>query len=275
VVLFGGCATDEQGEAVPLNDIHLLEVAAPSLVRCGRQEAAGTLPPPRSGALLQEHSDGRLLLYGGSDAAGKPLGDAWLLDVASLTWECLYDAVPEAAGLPAPIAALHGGRLVCLAPTAPGGTRLDSARSIDLLAARESVSFLSRMRPEVAAAAKELEAWVAHQQHGLDLAAAGGDMSTEKLLKVMDALYQCKSRRRATDMQFDQLREACATLQAEHRIKDAAKTEKQLEELRGRWEALKRAVPQVGAQGWAAVGWAAKLPLFDRFCSEAELRCTP
>lgn len=31
--------------------------------------------------------------------------------------------------------------------------------------------------------------------------------------QVMDALYQCKSRRRATDIQFDQLREACATLQ--------------------------------------------------------------
>ncbi len=86
--------------------------------------------------------------------------------------------------LQAPIAALHGGRLVCLAPSAPGGSRLDAARSIDLLAARESVSFLSCMRPEVAAATKELEAWLAHQQHGLDLAAAGGEMSTEKLLKV-------------------------------------------------------------------------------------------
>lgn len=86
--------------------------------------------------------------------------------------------------LQAPIAALHGSRLVCLAPAAPGGSRLDAARSIDLLAARDSVSFLARMRPEVASAAKELEAWVAHQQHGLDMAAGGGDMSTEKLLKV-------------------------------------------------------------------------------------------
>lgn len=100
VILFGGCAADEQGEAVPLNDLYLLEVAGPTLVRCGRQEASGVLPPPRSGALLQEHSDGRLLLFGGSDAAGKPLGDAWLLDMATLTWECLYDAAPEAAALP-------------------------------------------------------------------------------------------------------------------------------------------------------------------------------
>lgn len=100
VILFGGCAADEQGEAVPLNDLYLLEVAGPTLVRCGRQESSGTLPSPRSGALLQEHSDGRLLLFGGSDAAGKPLGDAWLLDMATLTWECLYDAAPEAAALP-------------------------------------------------------------------------------------------------------------------------------------------------------------------------------
>lgn len=38
------------------------------------------------------------------------------------------------------------------------------------------------------------------------------------------------------------------TMQAEHRVKEAARTEKQLDELRGRWEALKRAGPQVGMQ---------------------------
>lgn len=92
--------------------------------------------------------------------------------------------LPQPAALQAPVAALHAGRLVCLVPAAPGGSRLDAARSIDLLAARESVSFLARMRPEVASAAKELEAWVALQQHGVGLATAGGEMSTDKLLKV-------------------------------------------------------------------------------------------
>ena len=84
----------------------------------------------------------------------------------------------------AALAALHGGRLVCLVPSAPGGARLDAARTINLQSARESAAFLPRMRAEVAAAAKELEAWVARQQTGLDLAGSGGEMSTEKLLRV-------------------------------------------------------------------------------------------
>lgn len=80
--------------------------------------------------------------------------------------------------------------------------------------------------------------------------------------QVMDALYQVRSRRRATDTQLDQLREACATLAGEHRVKEAARIDRQLEELRGRWEALKKAAPQVGglgAGGSCAPGPAASL----------------
>ena len=35
----------------------------------------------------------------------------------------------------------------------------------------------------------------------------------------MDGLYQIKHRRRNTDLLFDQLKEACALLAAEHRVK--------------------------------------------------------
>lgn len=86
----------------------------------------------------------------------------------------------------APHATLHGGQLVCLASAAPGGARWDVARCIDLLQARESVSFLTKMRPEVASAARDLEAWVARQQHGLGLAAHADSLqqSAETLLKA-------------------------------------------------------------------------------------------
>lgn len=106
VVMFGGCATSEEGQDVYLGDLFLLEVTSlggsggVAGVRCAQQETAGPAPPARAGALLQEMSDGRMLLYGGTGAGGKALGDAWLLDVATLTWECLYDGTPEAAGLP-------------------------------------------------------------------------------------------------------------------------------------------------------------------------------
>ena len=98
VVLFGGHAAGEQGEDIYLNDLHLLEVESLSRVHCTKREARGNVPPPRAGAMLQEHSPGRLLLYGGVGAGGRTLGDAWLLDVATLTWECLYDGTPDTVG---------------------------------------------------------------------------------------------------------------------------------------------------------------------------------
>lgn len=144
----------------------------------------------------------------------------------------------------------------------------------------------------------------------------------------MDALYQCKSRRRATDMLFDQLREACATLQArgwlwgwaggvcpawenvgqvvlvrccgpgmlcmpasdglfiltapaharrppqaEHRVKEAARTDKQLEELHGRWQALKKAAPQVGRGTFEAAA-AARCVVPSLPCAATESTCS-
>lgn len=109
MVLFGGVAAGEGGEDVTLGDLYLIEVQGAGTVRCAQQEAAGAAPPARWGALLQEHGEGKLLLYGGVGADGKPLGDAWLLDVASLTWLLLYDGTPETSGLP-----VRNGRVGCL-----------------------------------------------------------------------------------------------------------------------------------------------------------------
>ena len=67
--------------------------------------------------------------------------------------------------------------------------------------------------------------------------------------QVMDALYQIRSKRREMDLLFDQLKEACALLAAEHRVKEAGRLDKQLDELRLRWDALKRAAPGVSAAG--------------------------
>jgi hypothetical protein len=72
-------------------------------------------------------------------------------------------------------------------------------------------------------------------------------------MQVMDALYLIKLRRRHTDLLFDQLKEICQLLAAEHRFKDAARTERQLEDLRHRWDAVKKAAPQVGSRPAACI----------------------
>lgn len=40
--------------------------------------------------LSQEYSNGKLFLYGGLDPSNKPLNDAWIFDVSTSTWECVY-----------------------------------------------------------------------------------------------------------------------------------------------------------------------------------------
>jgi hypothetical protein len=136
VVVFGGCAVSQEGEDVLLDDLYLLELQGPAAVRCGRQDAAGPTPAPRLGALLHQHHSGKLLLYGGTGAGGKQLGDAWLLDLASLTWECVYDGLPQVSraafcgGLSSsamhqhctftPLLLVHAGKCLCSAWRAAG-----------------------------------------------------------------------------------------------------------------------------------------------------------
>jgi hypothetical protein len=65
-------------------------------------------PPARSGATFTECGPGQLLLCGGSSADSKPFNDAWILDVAGLTWRCVF------AGHTDFVAATGAGRLTRL-----------------------------------------------------------------------------------------------------------------------------------------------------------------
>ena len=120
---------------------------------------------------VQECGPGKLMLYAGIGADGKPLNDAWILDLEKLAWSLVYsghsDLCPPQvlAGLmlllqylcralqhllydqDAPlqrckrsclplqgaVATLHGSKLVCL-NSAAGSPKLDLAMSLDLQA---------------------------------------------------------------------------------------------------------------------------------------------
>jgi hypothetical protein len=57
--------------------------------------SAAEWPPARAGAALVEATHGQLMLLGGVAADGRPVNDAWLLDVAALMWRCVYAAGPD------------------------------------------------------------------------------------------------------------------------------------------------------------------------------------
>lgn len=66
--------------------------------RVNPTEVSGPRPCARSGATLLQYEAGKVLLYGGFGADGKPLDDAYLLDTAALKWSKVYNGHPDLVG---------------------------------------------------------------------------------------------------------------------------------------------------------------------------------
>lgn len=71
----------------------------------------------------QELLPGQLLLFGGTDASGKPLNDGYVFETSTMTWTCLYrgasDLLPPMVGSAASPEEGGGGRVAmaaCLTP---------------------------------------------------------------------------------------------------------------------------------------------------------------
>ena len=47
------------------------------------------------GCRIQETAPNQLMLYGGLGADGKPVNDAWMLDITKPSWTCLYSAASD------------------------------------------------------------------------------------------------------------------------------------------------------------------------------------
>lgn len=88
---------------------------------------------------------------------------------------------------------LLDGKLLLLHAGA-GSTKLDTARSLDLLGFAASYQFTDKMKSEAVTLLEQLEAWVDRQALSLDLAQNAERISGnfDSLLKVMDSLYQVR-----------------------------------------------------------------------------------
>lgn len=198
-------------------------------------------PRARLGATLAECSPGVLLLCGGAGDGGRPLNDAWCLDVEALTWSRAYAGHPDllaAAG--ATLALAADGKLVALGAS-PGSACLDAVATLDVFGVAASYAFGERMRAEAANLLHALELRAEQQTAALELAAAPATLASsfEALLRVMDALHQARARKGETDLAVDQLRETLRLLAAE-RAPGVRGLEKRLDDLAARWEGVKR-----------------------------------
>jgi len=128
--------------------------------------------------------------------------------------------------------ALLDGRLFSVSGPS-GASKLDALDSLDLFGLAASYAFTDRMRAEVQGLLQALEVWAERQAAGLELAAQPEALaaSFDSLLRVMDALYQVRTRKGESDLGIDQLRETLRMLAGE-RVPGINKLEKRLEEVR-------------------------------------------
>lgn len=100
IVMFGGTGSTAEEQPVVLDElvVFVTEDSGRLSCRINPAEVSGPKPCARSGATLLEYADGQMLLYGGFGADGKPLDDAYLLDVANLQWSKVYNGHPDLVG---------------------------------------------------------------------------------------------------------------------------------------------------------------------------------
>jgi hypothetical protein len=99
VVMFGGWGVNAEEQPVLLGELVLMEVQAPGSLRCLVAPAAsGDVPCARSNGVMTELEPGKLFLYGGFNAEGKPLDDAYVFEVEHLTWRRVYNGHPDLVG---------------------------------------------------------------------------------------------------------------------------------------------------------------------------------
>lgn len=142
------------------------------------------------------------------------------------------------------IATLRGNRLVIL-NSATGSAKLDLVSSIDFLEARSAYVFLPKMKAASVELLEGLEGFCESMNKCLVLAREPEKLlgNFDNLLKVMDSLLQVKNRKVEIDLMIDQLSLCYSTL-AKDKV-SVSKMDKRLEEVRSRWDEIKKAQPQV------------------------------
>lgn len=246
--IFGGKGRDANEEDFMHEEMAIVTVDPATNDVTVEPEVAtkGHVPCPRMGAAFLPLPHDKLLLIGGVDKEGASINDAYILDAKTLVWSRIYQAAPELLPPGGFIGSFMNGRILSLA-CSPGSARLDIVQSIDAMAASDSYGFVKFMTD---ASARELAALEKFVQESLvtfktaqDLTKLAADFA--QLMKVMETLFQVKSRRASLDLTIDTLRETLGLL-AKHKVNVAAK-EKALVAVEELWTGLKKMLPSVKA----------------------------
>jgi Galactose oxidase, central domain len=100
VIMFGGMCIGAEDAPLLLDELVIfgLQSGGRTFTCTVNPATRGTRPAPRMGASMWEWVPGQVLMYGGSGADGKPLNDAHVLDVTSMSWRRVYHGSTDLVG---------------------------------------------------------------------------------------------------------------------------------------------------------------------------------
>ena len=156
VYMFSGHVLGPKGDYEASDEMFALTVSSSGVSVDTIEQQGAFKPAPRSGATLQDHSRDCIFLAGGLDAAGAPLNDGWLFNVATRAWTCVYNGHSEGALPTGALACLQGGKLVAVCAAA-GSPKLDVAAALDFEAVRAEYEFVPRMKTKAGALLHDLQ----------------------------------------------------------------------------------------------------------------------
>ena len=237
--VFGGTTLDEEDSTVTLGDLCAATVDTKAgTLAWDAVEAKGQAPCARSGASFQMISATAVMLYGGRDAKGRPLNDAYVLDGDDMEWRAVYKADPELIPPTGMVASVIGGAIVSLS-TAAGGAKLDVVKSLNVMDKAAEYDFVPVMGERAEGDLAALEARVGRITEGFAADYATGGFPV--LLQAMECLHEVKTKRAEIELQIDVMSEVLVELK-----KDGQRTaamEERVAALMDAWAEIKKQYP--------------------------------
>ena len=237
--VFGGATRDEEDEDVILGDLCVAAVdVRTGTIAWEKANVKGQAPCARKGASFQVVSATAVMLYGGKDAKGRPLNDAYVLDAEGMEWRAVYKAASELIPSTGMVAAVIGGSIVSLSAAA-GATKLDVVKSLNVAEKAAEFDFIPVMSARAESDLEALEARVQNLKDGFAADYEAGGFG--ELLKVMECLFEVKTKRVEIELAIDVMSEVLVELRKDGRRVDAQ--EARVEAVREVWTEIKKQYP--------------------------------
>lgn len=162
IYLYAGLTFDEDEGYSASAEMFSLSVTESGVEFASVEQHGSFLPEPRAAATMRDFDKDSILMLGGTAADGKPMFDAWMFNVTTCVWTCVFNGHPELAQPAGVMSVLADGRLAAVNAT-PGTTKLDICASLNFADVKAEQEFTCKMKATGMEILEGLQRWVQEQ----------------------------------------------------------------------------------------------------------------